>query len=119
MSAARTPLATSIAASTFASICTSICTSIFASIFIRGLICALGATVAGCSHPAQAPLIPLPRPVFADYLAGKLSAYQGDWDTAADAVGEAAAAAPDQPMIAVELARLQMKAKRTADAVAT
>lgn len=104
MSAARTPLAT----------------SIFTSIFIRrGMICALGATIAGCSHPAQTPLTPLPRPVFADYLAGKLSAYQGDWGTAADAVGEAAAAAPDQPMIAVELARLQMKAKRTADAIAT
>ena len=82
------------------------------------MICALGAMVA-CSHPAQVPLTPLPRPVFADYLAGKLSAYQGDWDDAADAVAQAAAAAPDQPMIAVELARLQMKAKRTADAIAT
>ena len=44
---------------------------------------------------------------------GKLQAYEGDWDAAADALTEAAAAAPDQPMIAVELARLQMKARRT------
>src|SRR5262249_10260533 len=107
MSAARTPLATLITAPAFA------------SVFALGMICALGATVAGCSHPAQGPLTPLPRPVFADYLAGKLSAYQGDWDAAADAVAEAADEAPDQPMIAVELARLQMKARRTADAVAT
>src|SRR5678816_3942516 len=35
------------------------------------------------------------------------------------ALAAAAAAAPDQPMIAVELARLQMKAKRTGDAIAT
>jgi tetratricopeptide (TPR) repeat protein len=80
------------------------------------LICALGA---GCSHPAEVPITPLPRPVVAEYLAGKLSAYEGNWDAAADALAQAAAAAPDQPMIAVELARLQMKARRTTDAVAT
>jgi tetratricopeptide (TPR) repeat protein len=94
-------------------------TSIVASIVALGLVCALAALDAGCSHPAQVPLAPLPRPVFAGYLSGKLSAYEGDWNAAADALAEAAAAAPDQPMIAVELARLQMKAKRAAAAIAT
>jgi tetratricopeptide (TPR) repeat protein len=78
----------------------------------------LGVVPAGCSHPA-APIAPLPRSVLAHYLDGKLSAYGGEWDAAADALAEAAAAAPDQPMIAVELARSQMKAKRTAAAIAT
>ena len=73
----------------------------------------------GCSHPAAQPIAPLPRAVFAHYLDGKLSAYGGEWDSAADALAEAAAAAPDQPMIAVELARTQMKAKRTEAAIAT
>ncbi len=76
--------------------------------------------VAACSHPVPvAPITPLPREVYAHYLEGKLSAYEGDFDAAADALAAAAAAAPDQPMVAVELARLQMKAKRTAEAVAT
>ncbi|HEX3766501.1 MAG TPA: tetratricopeptide repeat protein, partial [Kofleriaceae bacterium] len=96
----------------------SIATPILALALALGLIGGLAAAV-GCAHPAEPPITPLPRPVFADYLAGKLSAYEGDWDAAADAVALAAAGAPDQPMIAVELARLQMKARRTAEAVAT
>ena len=76
--------------------------------------------VLGCARPAPvAPLPPLPREVYARYLEGKLAAYQTDWAAAADAVALAAAAAPDQPMIWVELARLQMKAKRSAAAIAT
>jgi tetratricopeptide (TPR) repeat protein len=83
-------------------------------------IAALAGLGAGCSRPAPvAPEPPLPRAVFANYLAGKLSAYGGDWDAAADALAESAAAAPDQPMIAVELARAQMKAKRSQQAIAT
>jgi tetratricopeptide (TPR) repeat protein len=74
----------------------------------------------GCTRRAQVrPLPPLPRAVYAHYLAGKLAAYQGDWAAAANALAEAAAAAPDQPMVTVELARMQMKAKRTATALAT
>jgi tetratricopeptide (TPR) repeat protein len=99
MSDARTPPVTTIAA-------------------VSALV-ALGLLGAACSHPAPPPLTPLPRVVFADYLSGKLQAYEGDWDAAADALAEAATAAPDQPMIAVELARLQMKARRTTDAIAT
>jgi tetratricopeptide (TPR) repeat protein len=79
---------------------------------------ALGA-LPGCSRPAAVPITPLPRAVYAHYLSGRLSAYEGDWDAAADALTRAAAAAPDQPMVAVELARAQMKARRTAAAVAT
>jgi tetratricopeptide (TPR) repeat protein len=82
------------------------------------IVAALG--VLGCARPPPvAPLPPLPREVYARYLEGKLAAYQTDWAAAADAVALAAAAAPDQPMIAVELARLQLKAKRTDAAIAT
>jgi tetratricopeptide (TPR) repeat protein len=81
---------------------------------------AVACGVAGCAHPAPVgPPPPLPRGVYAHYLDGKLAGYQGDWGAAADALSEAAAAAPDQPMVAVELARAQMKAKRTAAALVT
>src|SRR5215831_2810859 len=84
-------------------------------------VIALGVALGvACSRPPPAaPIAPLPRAVVAHYLDGKLSAYEGDFDAAADALAEAAAAAPDQPMVAVELARLQMKAKRTGEAVTT
>jgi tetratricopeptide (TPR) repeat protein len=73
-----------------------------------------------CRRPAPVgPPPPLPRDVYANYLSGKLAAYQGDWEAAADALTDAAAAAPDQPMVAVELARMQMKAKRPEAALAT
>jgi tetratricopeptide (TPR) repeat protein len=76
--------------------------------------------LAACARPVPVgPLPPLPSVVYARYLGGKLAAYQGDWAAAADALAEAAAAAPDQPMVAVELARMQMKAKRSAAARAT
>lgn len=76
--------------------------------------------VAGCARPAPvAPEAPLPEAVYARYLEGKLLAYQGEWAAAADALAEAAAAAPDQAMIAVELARAQTKAERPAQALAT
>ena len=74
---------------------------------------------AGCRPPAPVAPPPLTRDAYAGYLNGKLAAYQGDWGAAADALAAAAAAAPDQPMIAVELARAQQKAKRTAAALAT
>jgi Flp pilus assembly protein TadD len=49
---------------------------------------------------------------YAYYLDGKLAAYRSDWDAAVDSLREAAKAAPDQPMIAVELARALSKAKK-------
>jgi tetratricopeptide (TPR) repeat protein len=69
--------------------------------------------LAGCpsKRPAK-PLPPLAPPAYANYLDGKLAAYRDDWAAAADALQAAAAAAPDQPMIAVELARAQQRAKR-------
>jgi cellulose synthase operon protein C len=75
---------------------------------------------AACARPEPvAPSAPLPRALTAHYLAGKLAGYQGDWDAAIDQLAAAAAAAPDQPMVAVELARAQHKARRAADALAT
>lgn len=49
---------------------------------------------------------------YAYYFDGKLAAYRSDWDAAVDSLREAAKAAPDQPMIAVELARALSKAKK-------
>ncbi|HEX4419837.1 MAG TPA: tetratricopeptide repeat protein [Kofleriaceae bacterium] len=76
--------------------------------------------LSGCAHPERPrPLPPLPREVYARSLSGKLAGYQGDWPAAVDALTAAAAAAPDQPMVAVELAHAQVKADRTAAALAT
>lgn len=80
---------------------------------------AAACALAGCARPAPVGQPPLPRVVYAHYLDGKLAGYRGDWDAAADALAQAAAAAPDQPMVAVELARAQMKAKRAAAALVT
>jgi tetratricopeptide (TPR) repeat protein len=78
------------------------------------------ALVLGCTRPGPAaPQPPLPRPVIASYLAGKLAGYEADWGAAADRLADAAAAAPDQPMIAVALARAQIKARRADAALAT
>jgi tetratricopeptide (TPR) repeat protein len=69
--------------------------------------------------PPAPPTPPLARAAYARYLGGKLAGYQGAWGAAADALAEAAAAAPDQPMIAVELARAEWKARRADAALAT
>ncbi len=89
---------------------------------VAALVAALSGVVdlAACTRPAPVrPPPPLPREVYAYYLSGKLAAYQGDWTAAAEALTEAAAAAPDQPMVTVELARMQMKAKQPLAALAT
>lgn len=78
---------------------------------------ALIALVIGCaSRKPPAPLPPLPHAAYAHYLEGKLAVFRSDWGGAADALAKALADAPDQPMIAVELARAQAKAKRQAAA---
>lgn len=74
-----------------------------------GFVCA----IAACGppkRPVRPP--PLPHAAYAGYLDGKLAGYRDEWGNAADALAAAAAAAPDQAMIAVELARAQHKAKR-------
>ncbi|HEY4179873.1 MAG TPA: tetratricopeptide repeat protein [Kofleriaceae bacterium] len=81
----------------------------------------LAVAVAAC-HPAKAPERPLPpiaSPVYAAYMQGKLAGYRGDWQAAVASLRVAARAAPDQPMIAVELARSLVKAKRDNEARAT
>jgi predicted Zn-dependent protease len=78
------------------------------------------AGLAACTRPAPVrPPPPLPAAVYAHYLGGKLAAYKGDWAGAEEALTAAAAAAPDQPMVTIELARMQMKTKRTGAARAT
>lgn len=75
------------------------------------------AVVSGCRPPAPArPLPPMTHTAYAAYLEGKLAVYRSEWDVAAEALTAAAKAAPDQPMIAVELARVLAKAKRDAAA---
>ncbi|MDX2091650.1 MAG: tetratricopeptide repeat protein [Kofleriaceae bacterium] len=69
--------------------------------------------------PPERPTSPLAKDAYAHYLDGKLAAYREEWAAAADALALAAKAAPDQPMIAVELARAQEKAKRGDAARAT
>lgn len=78
------------------------------------------AAVTACRHaPPARPLPPMPHEAYAYYLDGKLAAYRSDWPAAAESLELAAKAAPDQPMIAVELARVQAKAKREAAAADT
>ncbi len=77
------------------------------------------ALVACHGEHAVRPLPPLPRPTVAEYLTGKLAMYQQDWPAAVAALAAAAAASPDEPMVAVELARAQAKAKQLDAARAT
>ena len=69
--------------------------------------------IAACSRtPKPVSVAPLPADAYAHYLAGKLALYRDDPAAAAAELRLAAQAAPDQPMIAVELARALAKAKR-------
>src|SRR5262245_57702674 len=73
---------------------------------------------AACKRTPR-PLPPLPGAAYARYLEGKLAMYEQDWATAVTALTAAAQAAPEQSMIAVELARAQAKAGNEAGARAT
>ncbi|MGN6110036.1 MAG: tetratricopeptide repeat protein [Kofleriaceae bacterium] len=78
------------------------------------------AALAACGPaPARGPMPPLTGEAYAAYLAGRMAVHRDDWAAAADALAEAATAAPDQPVIAVELARAQHRARRTDAAGAT
>lgn len=73
--------------------------------------------IAACSRtPRPVSLAPLPPAAYAHYLAGKLALYRDDPEAAVEELRLAAQAAPDQPMIAVELARALVNAKRLAAA---
>lgn len=75
------------------------------------------ALAAACTRtPRPVSVAPLPPNAYSHYLAGKLALYRDDPQTAAEELRLAAQAAPDQPMIAVELARALAKAKRDAAA---
>ncbi|HEY4056889.1 MAG TPA: tetratricopeptide repeat protein [Kofleriaceae bacterium] len=89
---------------------------------MRRLSCLLFAVAVAACHPAKPavrPLPPIAAPVYAAYMQGKLAGYRGDWISAVASLRVAAAAAPDQPMIAVELARSLVKAKNENEARAT
>ncbi len=70
------------------------------------------AVLVACHAPREVPLAPLSRAAYAHYLDARLASATGDWVTAADELAAAAAAAPDQPMIAVQRARALAKAGR-------
>ena len=74
-------------------------------------------TAAACHHtPKPVSVAPLPANAYAHYLAGKYALYSEDAAAAVVELTEAAKAAPEQPMISVELARALVKAKRLAEA---
>lgn len=71
------------------------------------------AVLAACRKPAPVvPLPPMSHTAYAYYLDAKLAGHRSEWDAAVTSLTAAAKAAPDQPMIVVELARALGKAKR-------
>jgi predicted Zn-dependent protease len=80
-------------------------------------LAALTVLAVACHHATPVPMRPLPRDAYAHYLAGQLAIYREDWPTATTELAAAIAAAPDQPVFAVELARALVKAKRVPDAL--
>jgi predicted Zn-dependent protease len=72
--------------------------------------------LAACHAPRPVSPAALPRAAYAHYLSGKVALYTDDPDTAVQELTAAAAAAPDQPMVAIELAHALVKAKRPVDA---
>jgi tetratricopeptide (TPR) repeat protein len=78
----------------------------------RAITCALAFVIA-CHHaPPPVSVGPLPPGAYSHYLAGKMALYRDDLDDAVREMSAAVEAAPDQPMISVELARMLAKAKR-------
>jgi cellulose synthase operon protein C len=83
----------------------------------RGLAAVTLIAFAACtSAPKPVSLAPLPPTAYAHYIAAKYALYQDDTGTAIAELTAALAAAPEQPMIGVELARALAKAKRGAEA---
>jgi len=73
--------------------------------------------VVACSHAQPpVPMRPLSREAYSHYLAGRFAMYGEDYAKAVSELAAAAAAAPDQPSIAIEEARALAKAKRGAEA---
>ena len=77
---------------------------------------AIIAVLAACHHAKPVPLAPLSRDAYAHYLSGRLAMAREDYPAAVDELTAAAAAAPDQPMIAIEEAKALAKAKRELEA---
>jgi tetratricopeptide (TPR) repeat protein len=69
--------------------------------------------IAACHRtPKPVSIAPLPAKAYAHYLAGKYALYRDDAERAVIELTAASRAAPEQPMISVELARALAKAKR-------
>ncbi|MEO6774635.1 MAG: tetratricopeptide repeat protein [Kofleriaceae bacterium] len=75
------------------------------------------ATSGACTHAQPAvPMRPLSREAYAHYFAGRFAMFGEDYATAVTELVAAAAAAPDQPSIAIAEASALAKAKRGAEA---
>ena len=72
---------------------------------------AIALLVACHRTPRPIAVAPLPREAYAYYLRGKLALYRDEAEAATHELQAAVKLAPDQPMIAVELARALEKAK--------
>ncbi|NVB82507.1 MAG: tetratricopeptide repeat protein [Kofleriaceae bacterium] len=79
---------------------------------VRRVAWILALTAACHGTPTPVSIAPLPADAYAHYLAGKLAMYRDDAEAASRELSVAAAAAPDQPMITVELARALAKSKQ-------
>ena len=80
------------------------------------LAAVVAAAVACHRTPKPVSVAPLPANAYAHYLAGKYALYSEDAAAAIIELTAAAKAAPEQPMINVELARALAKAKRLREA---
>ena len=70
---------------------------------VRRVAWILALTAACHRTPKPVSIAPLPADAYAHYLAGKLALYRDDAEAASHELAAAAAAAPEQPMLAVEL----------------
>ncbi len=80
---------------------------------------AVAALACGGTPRRRGPLLPLSRDGYAHYLAGKLALVDGDVVEAVAQLSLAAAAQPDEPQIAVALARARLRANDVRGALAT
>ena len=71
---------------------------------------------AGCAPPAPARPVPLAPEAYAHYVRGRAAFFEADYATALRELDEAAAAAPDEPGVAVARAEAMYRLGKRADA---
>jgi tetratricopeptide (TPR) repeat protein len=86
----------------------------------RVVLLALAVALAACGPSARPPArpAPLPRDAYAHYLRARVALYEADYELAVHELRAAAAAAPDEAMIAVALSGALAKAGEDAAAAA-